>query len=604
MRKIIFTIGTRPEAIKICPLIMQMRALGENVMLVSTHQHDELLSGALGAFGIKCDLELPRAEYSSLDEMCDVIEAGLRGIFVREKPDAVAVHGDTTSALASAKAAKSLDIPIFHIEAGLRSGDLSSPYPEEYNRREIDALSDFFFAPTAAARDNLLGEGADEERIFVTGNTGIDALGYTVKEDFSHPILERAKGKTLVFLTCHRRESQGEKMEEIFAAIKKVMSAHEEALCIFPVHPSPAVKKAASVFEGCENMILCEPLDPITAHNLIARASLILTDSGGIQEEAAALHIPTLILREKTERGEGLSCGALRLVGTKGEDVAREFDLYLSSGEEREKMKRSPNPFGDGKASERIAKIISERFYPRRQVLGLKIADMSAKQLQKEAVRLAKSGKFARICTVNAEIAYKCTQSPDFEKNINSADTVVADGQGVVDGARLCKDEIENGKCAGVDLAAALLRENKGLSFFFLGAKEEVCALAAKRAKEEYGANVAGHHDGYFDKSGAGSADVIEEIKKSSANVVFVCLGAPLQEEWIYENRAILPAALYIGLGGTLDVISGTVRRAPKIFVAAHAEWLWRLICSPRRLGRMKVIPKYLKLCKNSAARK
>jgi UDP-N-acetylglucosamine 2-epimerase (non-hydrolysing) len=279
-------------------------------------------------------------------------------------PDAVIVHGDTTTAYVAALCAFYLSIPVFHVEAGLRSGSIRAPFPEEFNRRAISLVSDLHFAPTKEAEENLLREGVDEKNIVVTGNTAIDSLRYTLREDYSHPYLAWARKKKLILLTCHRRESFGAPMREIFCAVRRVCRQRKDVCVLFPAHPSPTVRKIArEIFSDCASVRLVEPLGAVDFHNILSRCYAAATDSGGIQEEASALHIPTLVLRERTERAEGVRSGGLLLGGIREEEVFDALTRLLDSRELYQKMSRAPCPFGDGYSSRRIADEITKRLH-------------------------------------------------------------------------------------------------------------------------------------------------------------------------------------------------------------------------------------------------
>lgn len=359
--KVMTVFGTRPEAIKMCPLISELkRRRGIQTVVCVTGQHREMLDRILAAFSVTpdYDLALMKDEQTLFDVTAGVL-AGLHRVLEAEKPDIVLVQGDTTTAFAAALAAYYLRIPVGHVEAGLRTHRIYSPYPEEFNRRAISILSRYNFAPTEQARQNLLAEGRDAESIFVTGNTVIDALKTTVRADYTHPELDSAAGKRLILLTAHRRENLGEPMEHMFRAIRRVLDEHEDVRAVYPIHPNPAVRKAAAkVFGDDERIHITEPLDVIDFHNFMARCHLILTDSGGIQEEAPSLGKPVLVMRDTTERPEGVAAGTLRLVGTREETIYKSFTELLNNTMAYEKMSRTANPYGDGHASERIADIL------------------------------------------------------------------------------------------------------------------------------------------------------------------------------------------------------------------------------------------------------
>lgn len=351
MKKILAVFGTRPDAIKMCPLVLELKRR-ENLALkvCLTGQHREMLDSVTEVFGVKAEYDLSvMGKDQALSDVTTKIIDGITPILQKEKPDIVLVHGDTSTAFAAALAAFYLKIPVGHVEAGLRTYRIDSPYPEEFNRRAVSLISTFDFAPTEVAKANLIGEGKAPERVFVTGNTVIDALKYTVKE------VSDTSGR-LILLTAHRRENIGEPMRNIFSAVKRVAEKYDDIKIVYPMHPNPAVRGIAEeILGGCDRVELTEPLDLAKFHTMLSQSYCVLTDSGGVQEEAAALGKPVLILRDTTERTESDS---LMLVGTQEDDVVREFERLLEDEELYNKMKNAPNPYGDGNASARIADII------------------------------------------------------------------------------------------------------------------------------------------------------------------------------------------------------------------------------------------------------
>ena len=358
-KKIMLVFGTRPEAIKMCPLANELKSRPDEfeTVVCVTGQHREMLDQVLRAFDVAPDHDLAvmRPGQTLFDVTCDVL-LRIRGVLEEERPDAVLVHGDTTTSFAAALAAFYLRIPVGHVEAGLRTRDLYSPWPEEFNRQAVDVVARWYFAPTEASKGNLLSEGKPAGRVWVTGNTGIDALRTTVRGGYSHPDLEWARGSRLILVTAHRRENLGEPMHRMFRAIRRVMGEHPDTKAIYPVHMNPQVRAAAHAeLDGFDRLRIVEPLDVLDFHNFMAASYLILTDSGGIQEEAPSLGKPVLVMRDTTERPEGVAAGTLKLVGTEEDAIYREFSRLLSDGEEYERMSHASNPYGDGHASERIA---------------------------------------------------------------------------------------------------------------------------------------------------------------------------------------------------------------------------------------------------------
>lgn len=366
MFKVLSVFGTRPEAIKMAPVVRALEAReGICSRVCVTAQHRQMLDRVLEVFHITpdYDLDIMRPGQSLSDVSCTALR-GIESVLQREAPELVLVHGDTSTAFAAALAAFYRRISVGHVEAGLRSRDKYSPWPEEMNRQLVDRLADLYFAPTGTSRDNLLAEGVDGEKIFVTGNTVIDALFSTVSPDYRHPELARmGDGERLILLTAHRRENWGEPLRRIFRAARRAAEEIPNVRVICPVHPNPAVRRAAEEeLGGCGRVRLIEPLDVLDFHNFIARADLILTDSGGIQEEAPALGKPVLVLRDTTERPEGVLAGTLKLVGTDEENILRETRRLLTDREEYLRMSRAVNPYGDGHAAERIANAVCSVF--------------------------------------------------------------------------------------------------------------------------------------------------------------------------------------------------------------------------------------------------
>ncbi len=357
--------GTRPEAIKMCPLVRELQSRPDEfeTVVCVTGQHREMLDQVLKVFKVEPDhdLHVMRPGQTLFDVTCDVLR-GIKPVMEGERPDAVLVHGDTTTSFAAALAAFYLQIPVGHVEAGLRTRNLASPWPEEFNRQAVDVISNWYFAPTETSRRNLLDEAKPAERIFVTGNTGIDALRHTVREDYSHPVLDWAEGSRLVLITAHRRENLGEPMHRMFRAIRKVMEERTDVKAVYPIHMNPQVRRAAhEELDGFDRLRIIDPLEVVDFHNFMARSYLIMTDSGGIQEEAPSLGKPVLVMRDTTERPEGVEAGTLRLVGTDEGNIYREFSRLLDDPEEYKAMSHSSNPYGDGHASERVANVLSER---------------------------------------------------------------------------------------------------------------------------------------------------------------------------------------------------------------------------------------------------
>lgn len=364
--KVITIFGTRPEAIKMAPLVKALEKYSGQIdsLVCVTAQHRQMLDQVLDIFKIKPDYDLDvMKEGQTLNEISVRVLQGLDPVFREEKPDLILVHGDTSTTFLASYAAFLQQIQVGHVEAGLRTWNKLSPYPEEMNRQLTGVLSDLHFAPTDWSAGNLRKENKPEERIFVTGNTVTDVFQYTVSKDFTHPVLEWAKGKRLVLMTAHRRESQGEPHRQIFRAVRRLADEFEDIAIVYPVHPSPAVKGPAyEMLGGHERIKLIDPLDVFEFHNFYPHAHLILTDSGGLQEEAPSFGVPVLVLRETTERPEGIEAGTLELVGTDEQRVYERAKALLTDQAMYERMSESANPYGDGQASERIVQAILYHF--------------------------------------------------------------------------------------------------------------------------------------------------------------------------------------------------------------------------------------------------
>ena len=360
-KKVLTVFGTRPEAIKICPLVLEMKKReGLEVVVCVTAQHRQMLDQVLETFKVfpNYDLNIMKNRQTLFDITTNVLN-GIKEVLEKEKPDVVLVHGDTSTTFVTALACFYLQIPVGHVEAGLRTYNIYSPYPEEFNRQAVGIVSQYNFAPTGLARSNLLKEGKNSNTIYVTGNTVIDAMKHTVRSDFWHPELEWVGNDKLVFITAHRRENLGEPMHHMFRAIRRVLDEYDDCKAIYPIHMNPVVREAANEELGdCERIHIIEPLDVIDCHNFEARAFLCLTDSGGIQEECPSYGVPVLVMRDTTERPEGVDAGTLRLVGTDEEMIYKSFKELLDDQEVYAKMSNASNPYGDGNACERIADVL------------------------------------------------------------------------------------------------------------------------------------------------------------------------------------------------------------------------------------------------------
>lgn len=361
MKKIMLVFGTRPEAIKMCPLVKELKLRNSIQTIVCvTGQHRQMLDQVLDVFQVVPDYDLSiMKDKQTLFDVTSAILNKIKIVLEEEKPDVVLVHGDTSTTFVTALACYYLRIPVGHVEAGLRTYNIYSPYPEEFNRQAVSIISKYNFCPTELSKRNLLTEGKKPETIYVTGNTAIDALKTTVRKEYSHPELDWAKDSRLIMITAHRRENLGEPMKHMFRAIRRVMDEHPDVKAIYPIHMNPVVRETAKMILGDDSRIhIIEPLEVLDFHNFLSRSYLILTDSGGIQEEAPSLGKPVLVMRDTTERPEGIAAGTLKLVGTTEETIYQEFSRLLSDKAEYERMSKASNPYGDGFACKRIADIL------------------------------------------------------------------------------------------------------------------------------------------------------------------------------------------------------------------------------------------------------
>ncbi|WP_288393755.1 non-hydrolyzing UDP-N-acetylglucosamine 2-epimerase [uncultured Vagococcus sp.] len=364
MKKVMLIFGTRPEAIKMGPLVKELEKHHDIETIVCvTGQHREMLDQVLSIFDIvpQYDLEIMKHKQDLFDVTINILEK-LKPVLEKEKPDMVLVHGDTSTTYAAGLASFYLRIPVGHVEAGLRTHNIYSPYPEEFNRQSVGLFSALNFAPTKKAAQNLLDEGKTASSIYVTGNTAIDALKTTVREDYTSPIIEWANDSKLIVLTAHRRENYGEPMRHMFQAIKRIVDEHEDIKVVYPIHMNPMIKELADeIFTETKRVKIIPPMEVVDFHNLLAKSHIILTDSGGIQEEAPSLGKPVLVMRDTTERPEGIEAGTLKLVGTDEEVIYEHFKELLENQLLYKEMSEASNPYGDGTASEQIVTILKEK---------------------------------------------------------------------------------------------------------------------------------------------------------------------------------------------------------------------------------------------------
>lgn len=361
MKKVLVVFGTRPEAIKMCPLVKELKSRKNIQTIVCvTGQHREMLAQVLTEFGVvpDYDLSIMKPKQTLFDVTISILEK-MKQLLSKVKPDIVLVHGDTTTTFSTALACFYLQIPVGHVEAGLRTYNINSPYPEEFNRQAVGVIANYHFAPTELSKKNLINEGKISESIYVTGNTAIDALNTTVREDYTHEHIEWASGSKLIMITAHRRENLGEPMRNMFKAIRRIINEHDDIKAVYPIHMNPVVREAAQDILGDTDRVrVIEPLEVLDFHNFLAKSNLILTDSGGVQEEAPSLGKPVLVMRNTTERPEGVASGTLKLVGNTEEGIYKTFKQLLEDEKEYERMSMASNPYGDGFASKRIADII------------------------------------------------------------------------------------------------------------------------------------------------------------------------------------------------------------------------------------------------------
>lgn len=365
-KKVMLVFGTRPEAIKMCPLVKELKTRKSlQTVVCVTGQHRQMLDQVLKAFNVVVDYDLAimKKGQTLFDITIGILE-NIKIVLQEVKPNVVLVHGDTSTTFVTALACFYLQIPVGHVEAGLRTNNIYSPYPEEFNRQTVSIISQYNFAPTLTAAENLVKEGKDASKIFITGNTVIDAMRHTVKEDYTHPELEWIGDKKLIFITAHRRENIGTPMHNMFRAIRRVLSEHPECKAIYPIHMNPVVREIADEeLGGCDRIHIIEPLEVFDCHNFEARCYLCLTDSGGIQEEVPAYGRPVLVMRDTTERLEGVKTGTLRIVGTDEKSIYNNFTELLENQTAYDAMAKACNPYGDGNACKRIADILEGKEY-------------------------------------------------------------------------------------------------------------------------------------------------------------------------------------------------------------------------------------------------
>lgn len=360
-KKVMLVFGTRPEAIKMCPLVNELKTReGINTVVCTTGQHRQMLDQVLEVFNVVPDYDLSiMKDRQTLFDVTTNILNKIGDVLDEVKPDIVLVHGDTSTTFVTSLACFYKQIPVGHVEAGLRTYDIYSPYPEEFNRQAVGIIAKYHFAPTERSANNLIKEGKNPESIYITGNTAIDALQTTVRANFKHEVLDWAECSRLIVITAHRRENLGEPMHHMFRAIRRIINEHPDVKAVYPIHMNPLVRQTADEeLSGCDRIRIIEPMEVLDFHNLLANSYMILTDSGGIQEEAPSLGKPVLVMRDTTERPEGIDAGTLKLVGTDEDVIYRNFKELLENEESYNKMAHAANPYGDGKACKRITDIL------------------------------------------------------------------------------------------------------------------------------------------------------------------------------------------------------------------------------------------------------
>lgn len=366
MKKVMLVFGTRPEAIKMCPLVNELKTRkGIKTIVCVTGQHRQMLDQVLNTFNVipDYDLSIMKQGQSLFDITSSILEK-IKSVLESSEPDIVLVHGDTSTTFVTALACFYLQIPVGHVEAGLRTYNIYSPYPEEFNRQAVSVISQYNFAPTQLSANHLIKEGKSPNTIYVTGNTVIDAMKYTVTENYTHPELDWIGDDKMIFITAHRRENLGQPMHNMFRAIRRVLDEHSDCKAVYPIHMNPVVRKAAEEELGnCEQIHIIDPIEVFDCHNFESRCFLCLTDSGGIQEECPSYGKPVLVMRDTTERPEGVAAGTLKLVGTSEESIYKNFKLLIEDETEYKKMSHACNPYGDGKACKRIADILEKGTY-------------------------------------------------------------------------------------------------------------------------------------------------------------------------------------------------------------------------------------------------
>lgn len=622
--KVMSIFGTRPEAIKMAPVIKELEKCDdiESVVCV-TGQHKEMLYQVLDAFEIypRYDLNIMRNRQTLVGISSRILKV-LEKVVKREKPDLILVHGDTTSTYVAAFLGYYMNVNVGHVEAGLRTYNRREPFPEEMNRVLTGALATYHFSPSKNARDNLLKEGIDFDNIFITGNTAVDSTRLTYKDNynFKEQILNQVDFKTnkVIVMTAHRRENLGKPLENICKAVKRLVTDNPNVVVIYAVHKNPVVRETVyKILKGLDRVMLVEPLDVTDMHNLMKRSYLMLTDSGGLQEEAPSFNLPTIVLRNVTERPEGLETGILKLAGTDENNIYGIANEILNNKELHDDMAHSVNPYGDGCAAKRIVDAIRFKYglsnerpkdftfdakekvitktvktFEHTNILGVRVDKVNMEEAVEKIFEFFNEDGMHVVHTTNPEFILLAQKDEEYKNILNGAELAVPDGIGTVIASKL-NDVKLNDRVAGCDLALNVMdkMQNTPYSVYLVGCKDERLLKAVENLKAKMpNLKIAGYHNGYFKDED--DEDLINDINNSGATLLLFGLGGSAkQEKWIWKYKDRLHTKVSIGVGGSIDVYSGEVKRAPEIFQKMRLEWLYRTLSEPK-----KRIPRTIKL--------
>lgn len=626
--KVMSIFGTRPEAIKMAPVIKELESCEEIESVVCvTGQHKEMLYQVLDAFEIypKYDLNIMRNRQTLVGISSRILKV-LEKVVKREKPDLILVHGDTTSTYVAAFLGYYMNVEVGHVEAGLRTYNRREPFPEEMNRVLTGALATYHFSPSKTAKENLLKEGVPEENIFITGNTAVDSTKLTYKEDynFKEQIINQVdfKNNKVIVMTAHRRENLGEPLENICRAVKRLVTENKDVVVIYAVHKNPAVRDTVySILKGLDRVLLVEPLDVMDMHNLMKRSYLMLTDSGGLQEEAPSFGLPTVVLRNVTERPEGIETGILKLAGTDEDTIYNIASEILNDESVHERMASSVNPYGDGFAARKIVDAIRFKYHltderpedfsfdvnnralvkingriESTHILGVRIDKVNMEQAIEKIFSFFEGDRLHIVHTTNPEFILKAQTDELYKTILNGADLAVPDGIGAVIASKFSNVKLKD-RVSGCDLAYNLMNLMQGTpySVYILGASEERLQKAIKNLKEAFpNINICGYHNGYF--KDPDDEEIIADINRCNPSLLLVGMGGiDKQEKWVWKYKDRLNAKASIGIGGSIDVYSGEVKRAPKLVQNMKLEWLYRTLSEPKkRLPRIYKLPQFV----------